>query len=493
MSTLKKSLTGSFLLSFEAILRKMVGLISTLILARLLVPEDFGLIAIALMVMGLIDAMKKFGGATYLLKSEHINTDMINTSWTINFSSNFIMALLLVIATPYIAEYYSDERLKAVLWAFAGIWIIRSLGNPALVMLRREQNYLPIVKLSIFTKVIAVIVVIVSAVIFKSYWALVLGQLTTYSLMSVGGYFLYKHRLKFCLVNFKEQWSFSSWWTLQSMIGFFKAQLDTFLVSSMFDKSALGSYHTIKYFAAMPITFLLEPATTPLLVELRKIKDNKEYFNQQYNVSFIVTFLVAAPLTLFLIQEHYLITATLLGNNWVEYSELFAIFCISIITYTLQRQALDVMVISGTTKGVFYFQTLSFLIVYGALLYSDINTVIEFANLKINLEITIATVLLSYITFKYTSLFNILNLLIASIPIIISLFLCYQFRPPIDNAYSVIVQLLIAGLIFFTTYLISLLFFCFLLKKSSPEWRYIWNLGVRIITHNLIKTKKIKE
>jgi len=490
LSSLNKIFTSSFLLSFEAVLRKLVGLVSTLVLARLLVPEDFGLIAIALMVMGLIDAMKQFGGGTYLLKSERIDTDMINTSWTISFLANLLMALVLILATPYIAEYYTDDRLKGVLWAFSGIWLVRSLGNPALVMLRREQNYLPIVKLSIFTKVIAVIVVIISAIIFESYWALVLGQLTTYTLMTIGSYFLYHHKLKFCLNNFKEQWQFSSWWTLQSLVGFFQTQLDTFLVSSMYDKSALGSYHTIKYFASMPITFFLQPASEPLFVELRKIKDNKEYFNQQFNVSFLVTLLVAAPLALFLMQEHYLVTATLLGDNWTEYSGLFAIFCISIITYTLQRQALDTMVILGSTKGLFYFQILSFVTVYGILLYRNATTIMEFSTIKVGLEISIAALLFIYITLKYTSLRSIIHLVIASTPIIISLLICHYLNLKIDTEYPVFIQLVIAGLLFFTTYLVSLLFFCFLLRKSSPEWRYIWNLAERVVLNLTTKIRK---
>ena len=490
MSNLKKVLSSSFLLSSEAILRKLVGLISTLVLARLLVPEDFGLIAIALMVMGLIDAMKQFGGATYLLKSETINTDMINTSWTINFSTNLCMALLLVLATPYIAEYYSDDRLKAVLWAFSGIWIVRSLGNPALIMLRREQNYLPIVKLSIFTKVIAVIVVVISAVIFESYWALVLGQFTTYFLNTIGGYFLYRHKLKFCLTNFKEQWSFSGWWTLQSFVGFAKAQLDTFLVSSMFNKSALGSYHTIKYFASMPISFLLEPASAPLLVELRKIKDNKQYFNQQFNVSLMVTLMLAAPITLFLVQEHYLVTATLLGDNWIEYSGLFAIFCLSIIAYSLQRQALDVMVILGSAKGVFNFQIASFIIVYGTILYLGVNTVMEFAKAKVWLEAAIAVLFFLYITIKYTSFKTLLNLCIALIPIVLSLVVCFYLTPQVNVEYSVFIQLFITATAFFVIYATCLFALGYLLKNASQEWRYIWNLASRIMPARLTQKKK---
>lgn len=487
MSNLKNVLSSSFLLSFEAILRKSIGLISALILARVLAPEDFGLIAIALLVMGFMDSMKKFGGGTYLLKSDHVTTDMINTTWTISFSANFLMATMLMIATPFIAEYYEDDRLIAVIWAFCGIWVIRSFNNPALVMLQREQNYLPTVKLSIFTKIIAVVVVVVSAFIFESYWALVLGQLTTYSLMAVGGHFLYRHKLRFCLSGFKEQWNFSGWWMLQNFVGFIKAQLDTFLVSSMFNKSDLGSYHTIKYFSSMPTSFLLEPATKPLLVELRKLKNNKHYFIRQFNVALAVTIAIAFPLTIFLIQEHFLVTATLLGDKWIEYSQLFAIFCISIITYAVQRQASDVIVILGNSKSIFYFQLLSFLVVYGVLLSRGVTTLADFATTKVWMEALVVLLLFIYVLVAYTSLANIFNFMVSILPIVIAGWVGHILTFDTNPEHWVFIQLLIKTLNFFTAYLISLMILALLFKRFNSEWNYIWNLGLRLVTNNIFK------
>lgn len=491
MSNLKKVFSSSFLLSSEAILRKLVGVISTLIIARLLVPDDFGLIAIALLVMGFMDSMQQFGSDTYLLKSEKINDDMINTAWTIGFSSNLFLASMLAIATPYIADYYSDPRLEAVIWAFTGIWVMRSLGNPALVMLKREQTYLPIVKLSIITKIMAVIVVIISAFIFESYWALVLGQFTTYLLTTIGGYFLYHFSPRFCLSGFKEQWQFSSWWILQSFIGFFKGHLDTFLVSSMFDKAALGSYHTIKYFSSMPTTFLLQPATKPLLVELRKLKENKSYFSQQFNVALIVALCFAVPISLFLVQEHFLVTATLLGDNWTAYSELFSIFCISIITYVIQKQASDVLVVFGLSKGIFYFQLLSFIVVYGVLLCFGSSSINGFAEIKVWMEAIVVLGLFLYVTLRYTSFNSIINFIVALTPIILASITSIYLDIQINSSYPVLVQLVLTTINFFAIYAVVLFSCAFVLKTSNPEWRYIWRLSQNVISSIVVKVKDV--
>jgi O-antigen/teichoic acid export membrane protein len=484
-------LTGSFLLSFEAVLRKLVGLVSTLILARLLVPEDFGLIAIAFLVMGFIDAVKQFGGEAYLLKAETINKDMINTSWTIRVTTNGFMATLLIIATPYISGYYEDPRLINLLYAFAGIWIMRSFGNPGLIMLRRDQNYLPIIKLSVITKLLAVIMVIVSALLLENYWALVIGQFFTYFSMTIGGYFLYHHRPKLCLTGLKKQWEFSGWWLLQSIVGFCKSQLDTFLVSSIYSQGVLGAYHTIKYFSSMPTTFLMEPLTNPLLVQLRQLKGDTLYFNQQLNVALIVALIIATPISIFFALEHKLIVAVLLGDNWSEYSELFAVFSFTIIIYVFQKQTSEVLVIFGYSKSIFYFQLISMLLIYGALLSIDAPNFLNFAKTKVWMEAIVVFGLTAYVMIKYSSVASVGNLCISIIPIAISITISFFLTRQIDIDHLVFIRLALKGITFFGIYFSCIFLFVFVLKTVMPEWRYIWQLNEKVKILLLAKFRKL--
>ncbi|KXI28504.1 hypothetical protein AX660_15550 [Paraglaciecola hydrolytica] len=484
-------LTGSFLLSFEAVLRKLVGLVSTLMLARLLVPEDFGLIAIAFLVMGFVDAIKQYGAGAYLLKAESINKDMINTGWTINVTSNGFMAALLIIATPYISDYYNDIRLINVLYAFAGIWIMRSFNNPGLIMLRRDQNYLPLIKLSVITKLLAVAMVIVSAWLLESYWALVIGQFVTYFSMTVGSYFLHSHRPRLCLIGFKEQWGFSSWWLLQSIVGYFKGQLDTFLVSSLYSQGILGAYHTIKYFSSMPTTFLMQPVTEPLLVQLRQLKGNTLYFNQQLNVALIVALIIATPISIFFAQEHKLVVQVLLGDNWLEYSELFAIFSFTIIIYVFQKQMSEALVIFGHSKSIFYFQLISMFLIYGTLLSIDAPDFLYFAMTKVWIEAIVVLGLTVFFLTKYSSLASVGNLLLGIIPIGISIMLSFYLSRDVDINHIAFIRLTVKAFTFFGIYFSCMFFLSLILQKVSPEWRYIWQLNDKIRIFILAKFRKL--
>ncbi|MBO1254387.1 oligosaccharide flippase family protein [Alteromonas sp. 5E99-2] len=485
MSNLKKTITSSFLLSFQAVLKKLVGLISTLILARMLVPEDFGIIAIALMTMGLLEAVKEFGGASYLMRSKEVTEDMLNTTWTLSIILSATITIILVLVTPLIVNFFEDERLYAILWVYSSLFLIKGSGNPATVFLKREQNYLPIVKLSIFGKVISVVAAVAVALIYQNYWALVVGQYVISATVALGSFFIHPYRPKFSLINFKEQWNYSGWWLLQSILGYCKSQLDTFLVSTMFSKAALGSYYTMKYLASIPTTYLIGPSTEPLLVQLAKIKDSGDYFFKQYNISLIVPLCIAIPGCIFLFANHQLATLTVLGDNWIEYSELFAIFCTAIVSLLVQQHASRIFVIHGKTKGLFYYQLISFIIIYSYLIFFDLSDLTQFSTAKIALEFAFSMLFFTYITIKYTSFSNYLICLINLTPIIAASLLASYGSQYINIHYAnlydnTILQFIAITAVFGTIYFLALLLQAGLLQKVSKEWHYIWDLIMKI-------------
>ncbi len=109
MSNANKALKGSFLLVLTKLSEKSLGIVSTLVLARLLVPDDFGLVAIANLIIGLVSIMADTGSGLYLIQKEEVDDDDINTSWTINLILQTMLFVFLVLITPFASEYYQDD------------------------------------------------------------------------------------------------------------------------------------------------------------------------------------------------------------------------------------------------------------------------------------------------------------------------------------------------------------------------------------------------
>jgi O-antigen/teichoic acid export membrane protein len=493
MNSVKKGLSSSLLLMAESILKKLVGLISTLILARVLVPEDFGLVAIASIVIGLLDVLAQTGAMLYLLRADKVTDDMVNTSWTINGILKISLTLILIVSTPYISEYYGDYRLNAILYVFATMIVLSCFANPGNIYHRIAQNYTPIIKLAIFGKFISVIVAISIALIYQNYWALILGQYTGAIIGTIGSYFTHPHRPKPCLSNAKEQWKFSGWMLPQGILGYARTQLDTFLVSSIFGKSELGSYHVMKYLAFIPSAHIVLPATQPLLVELSKVKHSKEFFSKQFNISFIITMLIAVPISILMFSYSELVTHVFLGDKWLKYENILAAFAILIPASAILNQGRRVLVVYALAKKMFYFELISFSTIYGTLFFVGVESLEFFTYVRVLLELIICSLFLIFISLKYTSFRNTVKFILTSSPVFIfswlSVCICNLILPPFGPP---LLQLFMIGVLFLILMLIQLFISYKLILNRSDEWLYIGKLISQITNVILVKVKKAK-
>ena len=457
MSNVKKGLLSSILLVAESLAKKLIGVVSTLILARVLVPEDFGLVAIATLFMGFLDVLANTGTTQYLLRSDTIDSDTVNTSWTIDLILRTSIALVMIAVAPFISACYDDSRLTAIFHVFAALMILRCLGNPGTAFLRREQNYAPLVKISIIAKFVSVSIAVSIALIFESYWALILGQCANGITMLIGSYFIHPHKPSFTLLNAKEQWRFSGWLIPQSILGYFRTQLDTIMVSSTFGKASLGSYHILKYLAFIPSSEILLPATQPLLVELNKAKQDVNAFAKQFNISFIVTMLIALPISGFMASQHQHIIYIFLGENWVEYSELFACFSLLIPAFAVLNQARRVLVVFGKTKHMLYYELISFFVIYGTLFVIGIEDLFLFGAIRVGLENAICLIFLIYITSSYTGVKNCLRLLIISLPVLIAVLVASSVVNIVSlDAHYKLLNLILNGVLFISLFVVML-------------------------------------
>ena len=490
MSDLKKGVLSSFLLVADSILKKLVGLVSTLILARLLVPEDFGIIAIATLMIGFIDILANTGSVQYLMRVDNLDESKINTSWTINLILRSFMCLIMFIASVFVAEFYNDPRLIYVLVSFTIIFFIYALKNPGLAFLRRSQNYVSIVKLGVFVKVISVIAAVIAAFTLQNYWALVIGKASSAIIFVVGSYFIHSHRPKLELVNAKEQWEFSGWVIPQSIFGYIRTQLDSLLVSTNFGQEQLGSYHTMKYISFIPSAFLIIPATEPFLVELNKSKNSSHYFAKQFNASFFITMLLGLPISLVMYLHHDLVTSVILGPNWLEYSNLLGIFGLLIPALIMFHQASRVLILFGKTKHLFIYECITFVILYSTLLFVGIKDLLLFSYVRVGMENLICSAFLTYVLLKYTSVGNTLSLILGFIPFGISAYIAYSLSNlvSVENLHDFF-QLCVVTAAFFSAFYGSMLLFHLVFLRKLQEWMYLEQLVLRVCSPVISRLK----
>ena len=120
---------------------KGMGFISSAFLARLLVPEDFGLVATVLVIFGLISLLFEFGVNWALIQNNNATDDDFNTAWTIRILQALVVSAILMIVAPYIAQWYEDAIIEFIVYIVAAATLIKGFENIGIVKFQKEMQF----------------------------------------------------------------------------------------------------------------------------------------------------------------------------------------------------------------------------------------------------------------------------------------------------------------------------------------------------------------
>lgn len=481
-------LKGSVLLMFDSFAKKLIGLFSTLILARVLSPEDFGIVAIMLIIAAFFETFTNLGTSDYIICARRPTRDLINTSFTLNLLIRVSLSILMLCSADVFVRYFDDQRLYALIYFYALLMTIGGLENPALHLLKRTHNYKPIIKITILAKFISVIITIFIALVYQSYWALVLGTATSIFIQMIGSYFVHSHRPKICFAGLQAQWAFSKWLIPQGFLGFGRVHLDTFIASSIFGKSSIGAYNTMKYIAFIPSMNIVQPMTGTLLAQLSRIGNNTEHLRSRYDSSLILTLLICLPMTVFLYFNSELVVHVLLGPQWIEFHSLFGWFSLFIFSLSIQHSANRLFIMNKNTRPIFIFEICSIGIILTPLFLLNFDSIQAFTQLKVSIEVCLC---IAYFLVTYIRFFNLKQLLrIAGLIISLSMvtILC-QYVSSLWYVENMYLLLVLKSILFGACYVLCIYLWLLVVRSTFIEVNYIYQLFADKITPILNKFK----
>ncbi len=112
---------------------RLIGLVSIAFLARLLIPEDFGLVGYAMVFLAIMELFFMFSFETALIRDQKAQADSYNTAWTLEIIKGVILALLMVVGAPYAADFFNEPETQTILYAIAALltdspWLSKCLA-----------------------------------------------------------------------------------------------------------------------------------------------------------------------------------------------------------------------------------------------------------------------------------------------------------------------------------------------------------------------------
>lgn len=326
MSLASSVLKSSGFMVFGSLFQKSAGLISTLILARLLLPEDFGKVAFLALTVNFFNVLSITGTQQYILSKENIDEKDLNTAISLDLLMKGAFWLVLVCLSAFICDFFNMEDAHTALLVLSLTILIKASRNPGFYLHQKELNYKLLFQVELTAKVLSVVVVIFLAFLYKSYWAIVIGDLVSSVVLLCGSYKLHNFRPKFSLERIKVQWTFSKWLFFKGVIGYSKSNLDQMFVTKNFDAATTGSFYMARDIALLPAFDLLNKALTPLLPAFAKSKNSNEKLNQKVSFSFLFVNILAFPICAMMYSAADSIILVLLGKNWVHVTDIFRSF-----------------------------------------------------------------------------------------------------------------------------------------------------------------------
>ena len=360
---------------------RLIGLVSTLILARILTPIDFAMIAIIAIVLHLFDILSHTGSEQYIVQKSEVFDDDLNTAWTLDILLKSLMCVLLIAIAPLITSFFEQAHLSFAIQVASITLIINALKNPGLLLLKRNLDYKKVFYLSLVQRVASFITVISIALTWQSYWAFVIADLVGAAVFSLGAYKIQPFRPAFSLHKVSEQWLFSKWLLGKSIVGYLRSQIDTVLVAKFFSTPQLGNYHMARDVAMLPGYNILGPAIEPLLADFKDYKNNPIKLGQRVSKVLCIVSFIVVPITTYIAFYPAMIIEVLLGAQWVIAGEILGIMSLLFFYYCFLLVIESALTAMGKVKAIFIFDIVSLLVIVGTLLtylqmYADLNNML---------------------------------------------------------------------------------------------------------------------
>ncbi|CAN5730901.1 lipopolysaccharide biosynthesis protein [soil metagenome] len=296
---------------------RSVGLVSTMILARLLAPEDFGLIAMVMLAYALLETVSYAGVDLALMRVGADSRAHYDTAWTVQILQGVFLATALVLSGPWVASYFAEPRVGPVIWFVALRALLEGTQNIGIVAFRKELDFAKEFRFTLYNKLLNFLFVVGAALWFRNYWALVFGSLTACIIGVIMSYVMHPYRPRLSLAKAGEIWSFSQWLMLSRIGSFLNRKCDEVLVGGYAGTTAMGNYHIASDLATLPSNELVMPVRRAMFPTLAKMADKPAEFGRAVLDSFSAIAAICLFVSFCLMSVAPEFVRVVLGVKWM--------------------------------------------------------------------------------------------------------------------------------------------------------------------------------
>ena len=354
-STRKKVSEGLIWTFGERITAQLVSTIVTIVLARLLDPEHYGIISIVTVFITFCNVFVSTGFGSAVVQRKDADEDDFNTAFIISFVVALSLYAILFFAAPYIQEFYGMESLSAVIRVMALRLPLAALNSIQQSYVQREMAFKRFFVATLLGTVLSGIIGIVLAFTGAGVWALVAQYLTNTTVDTIVLWFVcgWTPRLRFSTKKAKELFGFG-WKVLASnLIANLESDIRSLLVGKVFGAADLAFYDQGKKYPALLVNNINSSINKVMLPAYSKNQDDNIHLKSMLRRSIQIGLFILLPLMLGFSAVSHNFVSVILTEKWLTSVPYIQIFCVYFLTRPIETSCQQAVLAKGRSDIVF--------------------------------------------------------------------------------------------------------------------------------------------
>lgn len=353
-SLTKKTVHGVAWNSLDRIANYGITFLVSIILARLLSPEDYGLIGLINIFIVIFNTILDGGLSTALIRKEKVNDTEFNTVFYTNLGVSILLTLILIVCAPWISSFFKRLELIPLLRAMSFILIINSLAIIQQTKLTRDINFKDQTKVSVIAHVGSGVIGIALAFLGYGVWALVAQQLSSRILATILFWFYAKWMPKFIFswLSFKELFEFSWKLLVSRVINSLWGQLYQGVIGKCYSPHTLGLYTRAVQYAQMFSSGVGDVVLKVSLPVMSSIQNEDERLIAATRKIIKATMFVTFAFMMGMAAAARPLVYVLIGEKWLDCVPMLQIVCFNVVMNPLNYINENLLTVKGRSDKI---------------------------------------------------------------------------------------------------------------------------------------------
>ena len=333
-------------------LQFVIQLGSTMILARILSPADYGINGMAVAITGFAAIFSNLGLSTATIQRAEITHEQVSSLFWINSAIGVLLTLLVAALSPVVAWFYKTPEMFEVMLSLSIIFAITGLSVQHSALLTRQMRFYSLAKIRVLSMLVGILVAIFAGYRGFGYWALIFNTLTSVTVSTLGCWLACRWvpGLPKRGVGVGTMIRFGADLVCFDVVNYFARNLDNILIGRFLGAATLGLYSKAYQLLMMPITNLRGPIASVAMPALSRLQNEPETYRDYYLKCVSLLAFVSMPLVAFMFVCTEQLITLLLGSQWLGASDLFKILAVAAFIQPVSGTAGMVLISTGQSR-----------------------------------------------------------------------------------------------------------------------------------------------